>query len=268
MDLHEVSLRVRSRLRAEACRLLWRTRARDSEEARRLRQKELWYRGIPEELEWWRDWLPTEEGSAWLSDVLNPERPIQDHVVARLLAEIPDDPVSIIEVGSGPITHLGYTHPAKTVRITPVDPLAEEYAALLRRQGIRPPVWPVKGDGESLLGPFARQSFDLAWASNALDHCYDPLLVIRNLLALVKPGRSVVLRHYRNEGRHAHYEGMHQWNFDIQDGDLVIGTEAEEHNVSALLQGEARVESFLEDSRAFGAFEHNQWVVSVATRLE
>jgi SAM-dependent methyltransferase len=267
MDLHRtVMLRAQYRIRAELCRLRG-LRARDAGDLRRLRQKELWYRGIPGELQWWRDWLPTEEGRAWQADVLDPERRIQDHVVAELIATLPGNVISILEVGAGPITHLGYTYPGRTIRITPVDPLAGEYAAMLRRAGVTAPVRSVKGDGEALLRQFKRDSFDLAWASNALDHCYDPILVIRNLLAVVKVGHPVVLRHYRNEGHAAEYEGMHQWNFDVRDNDLIVWANEVEHNVTKLLRGEARIDCMLEDSRRFGAFEHNEWVVCVLTRL-
>jgi SAM-dependent methyltransferase len=265
MDLHRMRLRVTCNVRAQLCRLR-RRGARDAAESRRLLQKELWFRGIPAELDWWRDWLPTDEGRAWQADVLDPRRPIQDYVVAGIIDTLPGDTVTILEIGSGPITHLGYTHPGKDIRITPVDPLAAEYTALLKRSGVTAPVRSVNGDGEGLLRQFARDSFDLAWASNALDHCYDPVLVIRNLLAVVKVGHSVVLRHYRNEGVSAEYDGMHQWNFDHRDGDLIVWTGDTEQNVSLLLKDQARVECFLEDSTAFGAFVHNDWVVCVLTR--
>jgi len=55
----------------------------------------------------------------------------------------------------------------------------------------------------------------------------------------VRTGGIVLLRHKRNEGESARYGGLHQWNFDVVDGRLLVWNNAVEVNVSAALEGRA-----------------------------
>jgi hypothetical protein len=49
----------------------------------------------------------------------------------------------------------------------------------------------------------------------------------------------VLLRHKRNEGESARYGGLHQWNFDAVDDDLVLWNEVVQVNVASELEGRA-----------------------------
>jgi SAM-dependent methyltransferase len=118
-----------------------------------------------------------------------------------LIANIPGETLSIINVGAGPLTAVGKTCLGKTVNVTATDPLAPEYAPIMQEAGIDPPVPPVACRGEDLLNLFRPGTFDLAFAGNGLDHCVDPVRVIRNVVQLVKPERFVVLRHLQREAR-------------------------------------------------------------------
>ena len=71
----------------------------------------------------------------------------------------------------------------------PVDPLATHYDRLLRRFDIQPAARTIGAHGERLLRHFPRESFDIAFAVNSLDHSYDPLLIVANMLDLVVGGR-------------------------------------------------------------------------------
>jgi len=54
---------------------------------------------------------------------------------------------------------------------------------------------------------------------NALDHAVDPLLGIRQMLEVTRPGGWVLLRHARNEGVPGQFRvGLHQWAFDVVQG--------------------------------------------------
>ncbi len=48
----------------------------------------------------------------------------------------------------------------------------------------------MKWEGEQLLTMFEPETFDLTFARNALDHSYEPIRVIRNMIGLVKTGAS------------------------------------------------------------------------------
>ena len=74
---------------------------------------------------------------------------------------------------------------------------------------------------EALLSVFARDSFDLVMSKNAIDHAYDPMLSLAQMLAVVKPGRAVMVDLYEREGEVQRYAGLHQHNFMWKDGELV-----------------------------------------------
>ena len=202
-----------------------------------------WRRGRNSEVDFWFAWLTGAPGTEeWASDResrFDPATPIRDPLVRAELERIAADEISIVDVGAGPVTALGFSHPGKKLSIVAVDPLADEYDRLLRDAGLRPPVRTRRVAGEELLEHFGSQKFDLAYASNALDHSADPFRIISNMVAVVRPSGVVLLRHKRNEADNARYGGLHQWNFDTRDGSLFLWNNAVELNISAELASSA-----------------------------
>ena len=80
----------------------------------------------------------------------------------------------------------------------------------------------IPGEGEKLSEQFPAGHFDLAYASNSLDHSRDPMLVIEQMLTVVKREHFVYLWHFANVGETEGYAGLHQWNFDIHNGDFMV----------------------------------------------
>ena len=210
-----------------------------------------WELGLEEEIEFWARWLH-DRGAPWSDDYVfrnDPESPLQPAVTAQL------DPgateVRLLDVGSGPLTILGKRWGDRRVEITAVDPLADRYAELFARFGLVPLVTPVLGQAERLSDVFPRDSFDLAFARNCLDHGYAPLDSIRQMLQVVKPGGIVLLHHATDEGEFMSYAGPHQWNFRIEDGRFVIWSPGQRVDAHALLELEADIETAVatDDSR-------------------
>jgi SAM-dependent methyltransferase len=206
--------------------------------------RQLWWRTRRNsEVDFWGEWLSGAPGTEqWSSDResrLIPDTQIRDPLVRAELERIPAEEVSILDVGAGPVTALGFRYPGKTLTIVPVDPLADEYDRLLRDAGLDPPIRTVRVAGEALLEHFGSRRFDIAYASNSLDHSADPLTIISNMVALVRPGGTVLLRHKRNEGESARYGGLHQWNFDVREDNLLLWNTAVEVNVGSALEGRA-----------------------------
>ena len=182
-----------------------------------------WEDGKAMEVAFWQEYLATK-GLAWPEDYeprLDPEQPLQDHVIKHLSAP-PGATVSILDVGAGPLTKLGKRWEGRTVRITAVDPLAVRYKQLLAAAGISPPVETEPGEVERLTERFPTDQFDLVNMENALDHCYDPLLGIRQMLEVVRPGGFVLLTHHVNEAHRTGYTGFHQWNLCADNGHFVV----------------------------------------------
>ena len=89
-------------------------------------------------------------------------------------------------------------------------------------------------------------TFDIAHAVNSLDHSADPLIIVENMLQVVRVGGVVLLRHHHNEGEHERYEGLHQWNFDCEEGKLILWNNADRADVSAALSPHGRTEVWIE----------------------
>ena len=213
--------------------------------------RRLWWRGRKRnEIDFWARWLVGAPGTEqWADDRegrLNPKTEIRDPVVRAELDRNPVDEVSILDVGAGPLTWLGYRYPGKKLTIVAVDPLAADYDRLLRDAGIEPPVRTIRVAGEDLPKHFEPASFDIAYATNSLDHSADPLTIISNMLAVVRPRGVVILRHKRNEGQSARYSGLHQWNFDAVDSGQLLWNESAEVDVGAALAERAETTAWLE----------------------
>ncbi|RUV48173.1 methyltransferase domain-containing protein [Mesorhizobium sp. M5C.F.Ca.IN.020.29.1.1] len=198
--------------------------------ARRLGRKILrWLEGdsrsqqLRDEVLFWRHWFSTQ-GSFWPEDYkerLDPNLPIQDHV-GRYVDRLTTNPVSILDVGAGPLTKLGKVHASKEIMITATDLLATEYDQVLRDFGIQPLVRTVFGDAENLSTQFGDYSFDIVHGQNCIDHTASPLKAIQQMLSVTKHDGFVVLYHAENEGKTESYKQLHKWDFTCEKGHFVI----------------------------------------------
>ena len=73
-----------------------------------------------------------------------------DGHLAPYVDRVDGDHVRILDVGSGPLTKLGKTHPSKRLEITATDLLANDYDHLLAELGVLPPVRTVHADAERI----------------------------------------------------------------------------------------------------------------------
>jgi SAM-dependent methyltransferase len=227
------------------------------------RQETVWERGLPTEVGFWSEYIATR-GLHWPAEFerrFDPAEPLRESLVLAVLEQIGSETVRILDVGAGPMTSLGKTHPTKRLVIAAADPLGDEYARLLADAGIEPPVRTQPVAGEELASAFEPASFDIAYARNALDHSIDPARIIREMLVVVRPGGFVVLRHYENEAQTMGYEELHQWNFCVQDARLVVWNERRRIDLTAELAGQATVDAARE-----GGSDHAAWVTAVIER--
>jgi hypothetical protein len=212
-----------------------------------------WKGGLADEYAFWENAL-RDQGRNWSVEEyrarMDPNLELQSY-----LKELIDAPVGsvvrILDVGAGPLTRVGRRWEGRQLEIIPVDPLADQYDAVLKKLEITPPVRTRFGHGERLLEYFRENSFDLAYASNSLDHSYDPIAAIGQMLAVVKAQCFVYLWHFSNVGVEANYHGLHQWNFDVQRGDLTVNDGHRKHFLSKILAGRAWLQC--EVTRAFNA---------------
>ena len=204
--------------------------------------------GLENEAHFWRQAL-ADGGKRWSPEAfrqrMDPEFAFPAHL-QELVAVSPAanrDPIRVLDVGAGPLTAVGFHWPGRKVALTAVDPLAETFDGILKDLQLTPPVRTQKAAGEDLLSVFPADSFDIVVCSNALDHSRDPLQCVRQMFAVTQPGGWVFLWHYRNEAEEEGYTGLHQWNLDEADGDMVLWNRKARHSCRVELGDQAMVDT-------------------------
>jgi hypothetical protein len=82
--------------------------------------------------------------------------------------------ISLLEVGSGPLSNLVWGVDQNLFQIIAIDPLADIYDKLMKKYALNYPIKPIKGNGEKLLKLFKTKKFDIVYSRNALDHTRSP----------------------------------------------------------------------------------------------
>jgi SAM-dependent methyltransferase len=184
-----------------------------------------WSAGIEYEARFWNNWVKTQ-GGRWPQDFasrLQEIRPFDPSLVDLLPAS---GAARVLDVGAGPVTFLGPHCDRCQIELIPTDPLARLYNHIWEKAGLDLPIRTQFAPAEDLSSFFDFSSFDIAHCRNALDHSFDPVRGIEEMLRVVKPGGYVVLRHIKNEAENENYRGFHQHNFDQQDGRFRIWAKA------------------------------------------
>jgi SAM-dependent methyltransferase len=190
-----------------------------------------WRMGIAYEIEFWRK-VFNQENEYWptFKQRLNPNRPIEG-TLNKLLAEIDTTKIEILDVGAGPLTVLSVGGLIGKPIIRACDALAKEYDKILAYFNIEPTIHTGFCIAEELRETYNPNSFDIVYSRNALDHCYDPVKVVHQMVCIIKPGGFILIEGKRNEATHQKWQGLHQWNFDIDaTGDFVISNK--KNNIS------------------------------------
>lgn len=180
-----------------------------------------WSAGIDQEARFWENWVKTG-GSHWPRDFearLRADRMFPANLESLLPAV---ETINVLDVGAGPMTVLGTRSAGRSMQIVATDPLAGLYEHILTTHGVMPPVPTVFATAEDLSAFFGSSRFDLVHCQNALDHSFDPVRGITEMLRVVKVGGNIVLLHQTNEAEWEHYVGLHQFNFDKKDGRFYI----------------------------------------------
>ncbi|MEB3340209.1 methyltransferase domain-containing protein [Okeania sp.] len=184
-----------------------------------------WQSEKNDEINFWRNHIATG-GGKYQEDYkarFNPDLPLQNHIARYIKKSVkPGSTVKILDAGSGPYTILGKCLADYKLEITAVDALANEYNQILSEFNVIPLVKTELCDVEGLINYFPDNYFDCAHIRNALDHSYDPLLGILQMIDVVKPGGYVLIDTYINEGDEGNYHGLHSWNFCPKNDKFII----------------------------------------------
>lgn len=209
---------------------------------RRLSTRGRWAKRAPDEIHFWVDAFATRDAEASFANRLDTSAMVRGSALRRALEEIEADDVTILDVGSGPLTSVVGTYPGKNLDVVATDAFADDYLRVLRQRGIQPPTPPIACAGEELLARFGEQAFDVVHIANALDHTADPLVVLDNMLAVAKPTGRIVLTHLPDEGERNQYMGIHLWNLRCEEGRLVLWNRDARHDLTERLAGRFEID--------------------------
>jgi len=189
--------------------------------------KFIWSLGIRGELFYQRRFIKTINNTS----LLKPDTQLQGYI-RELLTEHKGSKIKILDVGAGSLTLIGKKWDDKQIEITAIDPLADKYNDELKKYKVIPLVVTQVGHAEKLDEQFEENYFDIVHAINSLDHCYNPVIAIQQMLKVVKKDYYVVLHHHLNEGKEHNYSGLHQWNFYESNGIFYISNEKLNININ------------------------------------
>lgn len=216
-----------------------------------------WKGGISSEVAYWEDWFRRKgyQCGDTYQDRLDPNQPLQLHVSKVVPDSLTE--VNILDVGAGPLTYLGKVMAGKQINITAVDPLARDYDQILKRHDIQPIVRTTELEAEKLTSKFPKNSFDVVFARNSLDHSHDPELAVSQIIEVLKEERVALLQHRINEAETQDYQGLHQWNFDSDsDANFILRSKSVTLNVS-----EKHADSCSIQCRKFDEGKHGKWLM-------
>lgn len=170
----------------------------------------------------WNDWVSCYcyDEKTW-DDLNSLNRELIRDIRINIFAG-PADSLKILDVGSGPLTAVGSKWHGREILTVAVDPLADTFNEQFNRMNVKPPVSPISCAAEELSTIFEENEFDFIWATDSLDRGYNPLLALREMIYVVKPGSIIQLRHKKNSRQTYGGEGIYNWNFDIQNDEFVI----------------------------------------------
>jgi SAM-dependent methyltransferase len=198
-----------------------------------MEYEQRWSQHIPDELRFWDSWLRDRPWPDQFEFRTDPRAELQPELAALLPRG--QTAYRLLDVGAGPLTALGKRLDGISLEISATDALAQHFDQLLERNHVQPPVRTAPCKAENLGSCFTPGSFDLVFCQNALDHVYDPIAAVDEIVRVLKPAGAVFLRHFENEGYREAYSGLHQWNFTIDDGDFIIWNPKIRVNVSRRL---------------------------------
>lgn len=226
-----------------------------------------WLSGLLSEINFWRSYMATR-GLQWASGFeeavsLAKKFPLEEFISDNRTG----GGYRCIDIGCGPFP-IGHTTDKVKLNFQALDPLGHVYNNLKRHYKLNDGVTIKTGHVELLNELYAENTFDLVHMSNSLDHCFDPLHGLQELLFICKVGGKVILRHAENEAVNQKYSGLHQWNLSLlnEEHSFVIWRGNERYDVCELLSSYADFELRPMESTENGG--HNTVIIKKTNQID
>lgn len=169
-----------------------------------------WFAGIPSEINFWSKYIADNKNTIFKKKNFE----FEEYIISKN--------TKFLDVGSGPSSCVGTETEKTNLQFFAVDPLAHIYKLIKRENKLKTIVDPQFAMVECLNDKFPENEFDIVHMRNALDHSFNPLYGILQMLYIAKVGGKVILRHLENEAIAQNYNGFHQWNLCAEENDYVV----------------------------------------------
>jgi len=187
---------------------------------------DVWLNGLESELNFWASVIATGRAG---------DRILDDRKF-DLEQYLDKEETSFIDIGSGPFATTGkYTEKTNLI-FKAVDPLAYIYKALKLKGKITTGITPEYCMVERLVEKYGENKFDIVHMQNSLDHVFNPLIGIMQILGICKIGGKIILRHIENEAEKENYMGFHQWNLCVENNNFLIWRKEIKYCISKMFE--------------------------------
>jgi SAM-dependent methyltransferase len=203
--------------------------------------KNIWNNFIESENNFWKNWIKCEGSKNKNSNKkkefifrMDPNSSLQEYINNILLDYFKlNTTINILDVGAGPCTMLGKKSKNFELKITATDALANLY---YKDDNFNPPIKTLQLETEKLSTKFNKETFDFIYCRNALDHHYDPILSIEQMIMVLKKKGIMLIEHRTNEAVVEKYQGLHQFNLCIKNNNFYIWNKEIDVNMSQYLK--------------------------------
>jgi len=179
-----------------------------------------WSFGLDHEKLFWTEWV--KKDIQWVKEVRN-IKPMMENLVSWT------ESTEVLDVASGAVSMFGRLCNGIVFKIIQADALESWFANLVPSR----PNEAHQVKGEDLKQYFGDRKFDAVVSSNGIDHSADPKTVLENMAAVSKG--PIYLEHYRNCAVLNHWKGLHQWNFDIREGRVILWSQGIQLDIANIL---------------------------------
>ena len=208
-----------------------------------------WLSGLASEIEFWDTYIRTKGASnEQTEDAFHEEiRYDKKFTFEKELSKYNNgNKIYFADVGSGPFSGLGSQTDGFDLEINAIDPLAFIYDKMKWKYGMESELILKTGFVEFLDKYISANTYDIVHMSNALDHSFDPVTGIKQLLSICKIGGEVILRHTENVAEEGNYSGLHQWNLSLhnQENSFIVWRGEQRWDICKLLAEYADIELY------------------------
>lgn len=173
------------------------------------------------EIEWWKNNL--SKNDSWVRKQCEGHRFNKE--LKNLIQDRPffknKEELHIIDFGCGPVSVIGVKDDTYKIKILGVDPLIDEYNKILNDKKLVRPHDALCMECEDLYF-IGDNTFDIVFTRNAIDHSREPDKIMMLGKRICKPNGLFEISVNENEGKRTNYSGLHQWDFFVDNKDVIM----------------------------------------------